>query len=144
MDASQLTATASPRSSERIPRILIVEDDAPIGYLMATILSMAGYDVITALDGWSGLEAIDDGELDLIVLDLRLPDADGTEVLNRIRAGRRTSELPVLIVSAEISARYRDGGAGLGADAVLAKPFSDVDLLDHVARLTGGVDTVAG
>ena len=144
MDASHMTATAEEPTIDRVPRILIVEDDAPIGYLMATILSMAGYDVITALDGWSGLEAIDGGELDLVLLDLRLPDSDGTEVLSRIRAGRRTCRLPVLVVSAEISARYRDGGAGLGADAVLAKPFTDSDLLDHVARLTGGPDGPQG
>ncbi|HZT66326.1 MAG TPA: response regulator [Acidimicrobiales bacterium] len=138
MESGPLEALTALRPTPRSPRVLIIEDDAPIGYLMATILSMAGYDVVTALDGWTGLEALDETDLDLVLLDLRLPDSDGTEVLSRIRASKRTSTVPVLVVSAEISARYDDGGASLDAHGVLQKPFTDVDLLDHVARLTGG------
>jgi DNA-binding response OmpR family regulator len=109
-------------------RVLVVEDDANVRQLCATVLREAGYRVETAVDGRDALDQLDP-EPDLILLDLAMPFMDGPEFLSRFRASVAHRRTPVLIVSAT------DLGAVLaGAQGVLEKPFA-IDAL--AARVRG-------
>jgi len=112
--------------------ILVVDDDAKIVQLVRTYLEREGLEVIDAADGRSALEAIEAHHPALVVLDLMLPEIDGLSVA---RAVRRTSETPIIILSARGSTADRIAGLGVGADDYLPKPFSPAELVLRVQRV---------
>jgi DNA-binding response OmpR family regulator len=112
--------------------ILVVDDDAKIVRLVRTYLERAGYRVIEATDGAAALAAIGREKPSLIVLDIMLPEVDGLSVL---RALRRTSRTPVIVLSARGSVGDRIEGLEIGADDYLAKPFSPAELVVRVGRV---------
>jgi DNA-binding response OmpR family regulator len=112
--------------------ILVVDDDAKIVRLVRTYLERAGYRVIEAADGAAALTAIALDDPALIVLDLMLPEVDGLSVL---RALRRTSRTPVIVLSARGTVGDRIEGLEVGADDYLAKPFSPAELVVRVGRV---------
>ncbi len=115
-------------------RLLVVDDEDRIASFLTKGLRAAGYAVQRVATGAEGLEAGRDPYLDLIVLDLGLPDIDGSTVLLELRrAGIRT---PVIILTARGDIDDRVAGLDLGADDYLAKPFAFDELLARVrARL---------
>ena len=112
--------------------ILVVDDDAKIVRLVRTYLERAGYRVVEAADGSAALAAIAREEPALIVLDIMLPEVDGLSVL---RALRRTSRTPVIVLSARGTVGDRIEGLEVGADDYLAKPFSPAELVVRVGRV---------
>ena len=88
-------------------RILIVDDEPNIVATVSPLLRARGYDVVSAMSGRAGLDAVERDKPDLIVLDLGLPDLDGVEVCRQIR---QTSNVPILV----LSARGAEGGQGCG------------------------------
>jgi DNA-binding response OmpR family regulator len=102
---------------------LVVDDDPALLRMIRLTLISDGLEVTEATDGLAGLEALEAGEFDLVILDLQMPKMDGREMYRQMRA--RGYDLPVLILSA-----YRAEAARieLGADAALSKPF-DIDVL---------------
>lgn len=114
------------------PRILVVEDDANVADLIRAVLIEEGYLVAVARDGADGLQKAQDWHPDLILLDLRLPKLDGSELLKSLRELPGTAETPVVAMSASENIRQHTGELR-AADAALSKPF-DVDaLLTQVA-----------
>ncbi|HUX86796.1 MAG TPA: response regulator transcription factor [Chloroflexota bacterium] len=113
-------------------RVLVVEDDEAMRRLVALSLKEAKLEVDVAADGKTALRAFERGRPDLIVLDLILPDIDGFEVCQRIRAG---SKIPILMLSALGQEDHVVRGLQLGADDYLAKPFSVRVLLARVEAL---------
>lgn len=111
-------------------RVLLVEDDAPLGEALTAALSQAGYAVDWLRDGASADAALAVESFDLCVLDLTLPGRDGMEVLRHARQAGRT--LPVLILTARDQLADRVAGLDAGADDYLVKPF---DLDELLARL---------
>jgi signal transduction histidine kinase len=108
--------------------VLVVDDVADARELVATILSMGGYDVVEAATGLEALRRVEDSP-DLVVLDVHLPDIDGFEVCRRIKSDPRTATTPVVQMSAIFSrTEHRVQGLTGGADAYLTKPF-EPDLL---------------
>ncbi len=122
-------------------RVLIVEDDAPIAELLRLHLQDEGYAVEHAADGHAGLDAIERGAWDAIVLDLMLPGIDGLEICRRARAMTRYT--PIIITSARASEVHRILGLELGADDYLAKPFSVLELVARVRALLRRSDALA-
>jgi len=112
--------------------ILVVDDDAKIVQLVRTYLEREGLEVIDAADGRSALDAIEAHHPALVVLDLMLPEIDGLSVA---RAVRRTSETPIIILSARGTTADRIAGLGVGADDYLPKPFSPAELVLRVQRV---------
>ncbi len=100
--------------------VLIVEDSPEISQLVSLYLTRDGLRVSTAVSAEEGLELLRD-DVDLIVLDLNLPGIDGFEFLTRLR---KTSEVPVIILSARDQDEDMVLGLGLGGDEFVAKPFS--------------------
>ncbi len=105
--------------------ILIVDDDPAVRNLVAWQLELDGYGVVAAADGGSAMTALAGTEVDLVVLDLSLPDMSGLDLLRHIR---QTTALPVIIVSGRVGEADRIVGLDLGADDYMTKPFSPGEL----------------
>ena len=119
-------------------RILAVEDEPAILRMLERGLEAAGHQVLTASSGEDGaLLAMDDG-LDLVLLDISLPEISGHEVLSRIRA--RRADLPVLMLTARDDLDNKVRALDGGADDYLTKPFSFEELLARIRALTRRAD----
>jgi DNA-binding response OmpR family regulator len=113
------------------PRVLIVEDEAPLARGLADALGFQGYLCDVEGDGRRGYEAAKKGRYDLLLLDVMLPEASGFEVLQRLRAeGVKT---PVIVLTAKGAEADRVKGLDLGADDYVAKPFALAELVARVA-----------
>lgn len=112
--------------------ILVVEDEAKTADYLRKALSEAGYAVETAHNGLDGLHLAAEFEFALIILDVMLPGLDGWQLLQRIR---RSSQVPVLFLTARDAVEDRVKGLELGADDYLIKPFSYAELLARVRSL---------
>jgi len=115
-------------------RILLIEDDARIREIVERGLATRGFAVSSAADGTAGLELVRKLDVDLILLDLVLPDRPGLHVLEDLRAAR--PQLPVIVLTALADVPSRVGGLDAGADDYLTKPFSIEELAARIrARL---------
>ncbi|MGW2115793.1 response regulator transcription factor [Streptomyces zhihengii] len=113
-------------------RVLVVDDEAPIGELLSMALRYEGWDVRSAPDGTEALRAAREFRPDAVVLDVMLPDMDGLTVLGRMR--RDLPDVPVLFLTARDAVEDRIAGLTAGGDDYVTKPFS---LEEVVARLRG-------
>ena len=113
----------------RAPRILLVDDEVPIQRTVAPLLRSRGYEVDVAGTGGDALKALAAHPPDLIVLDLGLPDLEGTEVCRRIRA---ESSVPIVVLSARGTENDKVAALDLGADDYVTKPFGPEELLARI------------
>ncbi len=113
----------------RSARILLVDDDVSIQRAVAPLLRSRGYEVEVAGTGGDALTTAAAHAPDLIVLDLGLPDLEGTEVCRRIRTG---SAVPIVVLSARGSEGDKVAALDLGADDYVTKPFSPEELLARI------------
>ncbi|HZT43747.1 MAG TPA: response regulator [Chthonomonadaceae bacterium] len=116
-------------------KVLAVDDERHIARLVQINLKGAGYEVVTALDGYEALEKIEQERPDLLVMDVIMPYMSGLEVLERLRACERTRDLPVILLTvlAEDSALIQC--ELLLCSAYLAKPFNPTELIASVDRV---------
>lgn len=112
-------------------RILIVEDDPSIRFVLRLILERAGHEVLEAPHGAAALVMLECELPDLVLTDLMMPVMGGSELIQRLRSDPRTSELPILVVSCNPDAIDQLSRA----DGVIAKPFLPAKLLATVASL---------
>jgi two-component system OmpR family response regulator len=112
-----------------VDRILVADDDGHIREVVRFALAQAGFAVVEARDGREACERLAEGGVDLVVLDVLMPEADGLEVCRRVR---RTSDVPIIFLSSRDDELDRVLGLELGADDYLAKPFSPRELLARV------------
>ena len=110
-------------------RVLVIEDEESIGSALEYQLSREGYDVTWADDGGKGLEAFETAGADLVLLDLMLPTMSGEEVCRRIR---KSSTVPIIMLTAKGDEVDRVVGLELGADDYVTKPFSTRELMARV------------
>jgi DNA-binding response OmpR family regulator len=104
-----------------VPRIVLIEDDVEIRRLVAEALAEQGNDVVSADRALEGLEMVVKGRPDLVLMDLGLPDIDGTELLRMVRA---VSQVPVIVITARGADEVVVATLDAGADDYLVKPFS--------------------
>ncbi|SEL74431.1 CheW-like domain-containing protein [Stigmatella aurantiaca] len=114
-----------------LPSLLLVDDSDAILALERAILS-GHYSLNTASNGREALEKVGRLQPEAVLLDLSMPEMDGDEVLQRMKATAATASIPVIIISSEKS--RAEACLGLGAEAFLAKPFRAEDLLSAVAK----------
>jgi two-component system alkaline phosphatase synthesis response regulator PhoP len=110
-------------------KILVIDDEPSIVNLVTAYLKPEGYEVLTAMDGPSGLKAAHAFKPDLIILDIMLPGMDGIEVLSRLR---RESEVYVILLTAKTEETDKIVGLSIGADDYVTKPFSPRELTARV------------
>lgn len=128
-----------------LPRILLVDDEISIQRALGPLLRTHGYDVEMASAGSAALKLAAERPPDLIVLDLGLPDLDGTEVCRRIR---ETSKVPIIVLSARSREADKVRALDLGADDFVTKPFGPDELLARIRvalrRVASEADTGKG
>ena len=113
--------------------LLMIEDDARLAAMVGEYLTQSGFVVTHMPDGESGLGALQDKPVDLVVLDLMLPGIDGLEVCRRIRAlPGDAARVPVLMLTAKGDPMDRVVGLEIGADDYLPKPFEPRELLARI------------
>src|SRR4029450_5196413 len=110
-------------------KILVVDDTAKNAKLLADLLTVKGYSVVTAESGREALAQLEAERPDLVLLDVVMPEMSGYEVCRKIRENAGTRILPVVMVTALDPAEERVKGIGAGADDVLAKPINQAELL---------------
>jgi two-component system, OmpR family, response regulator len=112
-----------------MPKILLIDDDSRIRDVIRFALAREGFAVIEAEDGAQGLSLAEKEAPDLIVLDIMMPELDGTEVCRRLR---RTSQVPIIFLSSRDEEIDRVLGLELGGDDYVSKPFSPRELVARV------------
>src|SRR5947209_3236010 len=116
-------------------RILIIEDERALTDVLTYNLQRDGYETVVAHDGQEGLRKAQTQLPDLIILDLMLPGLSGQEVLKAVRAGERTRDIPVIILSARAEETDQVVGFSIGADDYVTKPFSVKVLLQRIKAM---------
>ncbi|MBC7228333.1 MAG: hybrid sensor histidine kinase/response regulator [Thermoflexales bacterium] len=111
------------------PHILVVEDHEPLLYAIRKVLERAGYSVLTATDGQKGLEVMERVRPDLIVADIMMPNMDGYEFYQAVRARPDGLTIPFIFLTARTAREDILRGKGLGAEDYLTKPFDPEELL---------------
>lgn len=121
--------------------ILLIEDDAQIARFVELELEHEGYEVKIFDNGYDGINALKENEVDLLLLDLMLPGLDGIEVCSRIR---KFSDIPIIMLTAKSELEDKVKGLDTGADDYLTKPFEIEELLAriraHLRRDEGKVE----
>ena len=112
-----------------MPKILIVEDEEKLARFVELELSHEGYEVDKAFEGRDGLEKMESGGYDLVLLDIMLPGLNGLEVLRR---ARRTVDTPVIMLTARDSVMDKVTGLDMGAEDYMTKPFEIEELLARI------------
>ncbi len=129
----------------RATRVLVVDDDAQILRALRINLAARGYHVLTAADGAGALRVAADGHPDVVVLDLGLPDLDGSEVIAGLRGWTR---VPIIVLSARTDSTDKVEALDAGADDYVTKPFGMAELLARlrasVRRASAGADGLDG
>ena len=115
--------------------ILVAEDDADLRGVLAASLTRSGHRVIPARDGAEALAAIERDHVDLLVLDLVMPNIDGFEVLARLKKVRKGASIPVVVVSGSDRSTTELQALRLGANVYLTKPIAAAALSEQVTRL---------
>ena|SRR6478736_6394697 len=117
------------------PHLLLMEDTEDLGEIMCEVLKMAGYNVIWAKDGKSGLQLFDENNFDLVITDMVMPQLNGLEVVTAIRSNQKNSRVPIIILSARSSIEDERSGIEAGASLYLKKPCSNSVLIDSLKLL---------
>lgn len=124
-------------------QILVVDDEPDIRQLIALILESAGYRVYQASRGQEGLALLQQHDVNLVILDIMMPELDGWEVCRQIKSRPQTQQVPVLILTVRSQPLDRVIGMEVAhADDYLTKPFERQDLLHTVERLLAATPPV--
>jgi DNA-binding response OmpR family regulator len=110
-------------------RILIVEDDEKIARFIELELLHEGYEILKSDNGRDGLEITEKGKVDLVLLDIMIPQINGLEVLRRIR---KNSDVPIIMLTARDAVMDKVSGLDAGADDYITKPFAIEELLARI------------
>jgi CheY-like chemotaxis protein len=119
--------------------ILVIDDEVSMRRLLARLLKAAGHTVHEAADGQVGITLFHEVHPELVITDIVMPEMEGIETIRELRRNGRP--LPILAISGGTPPVYLRAAAGLGATAVLSKPFAAADLLSTVTALLATVAT---
>ncbi len=110
-------------------RILIAEDSPTMrALIISTISALGDFEFVEAANGFEALRFLPREKVDLVITDINMPDINGLELVSFIRQNANYRDIPLFIISTEGSARDREKGLALGANAYLVKPFTPAEL----------------
>jgi len=121
-----------------VARVMAVDDDPVIRGLLEVNLEMEGHVVVTAVDGRDALDKVHADPPDLILLDVMMPNVNGWQVAEALKADASTRDIPVVFLSARAMEADVRKGTELGVQSYVTKPFDPIDLMDLVNRLLEG------
>ena len=119
----------------KIDTILIIEDEAEVRNFASRVLELEGYHILQAKDSEEGMMLVKVVPVSLVLLDLRLPEHNGWEVLEQIKNEPEISEIPVIVFTASAGVLQQEKGLRMGAIDYLVKPLSAACLRETVARV---------
>jgi two-component system cell cycle response regulator DivK len=120
------------------PQVIVAEDNERNMKLFRDVLQASGYRTLEATTGERAVELVIEHGPDLVLMDIQLPDIDGVEALDRLRADERTASVPVLALTAQAMEGDRERFLAAGFDGYLSKPVNIVDLVATVKRYCEG------
>lgn len=125
--------------AESIHRVVYIEDEPEMIDLVKLILTRKSYEVIGAIGGREGLDIVRREIPDVVLLDLMMPDMDGWEVYQQLKANETTRHVPVIIVTAKAQSIDKVLGLHIAkVDDYISKPFSPKELVDSVEKVLAG------
>jgi DNA-binding response OmpR family regulator len=117
-------------------RVVCIEDEPEMIDLVTLILSREGFEVVGAPSGLEGIQVVEDIQPQLVLLDLMMPDMDGWEVYQRMKANPHTSNIPVIVVTARAQSIDKVLGLHIAkVDDYITKPFGPTELLKSVQKV---------
>lgn len=122
-------------------KILVVDDSKTILYKASRVLESAGYEVVTAEDGFEAISKVMDFQPDLMFVDIMMPKIDGYQTCSLVKNNRQYRGTPVVMVSSKDGLFDRARGSIVGAEGHINKPFSEADLLGAVQKFTAEAAT---
>jgi CheY-like chemotaxis protein len=120
-----------------MPNILTVDDYSVTQRVLGHILQHGGYTAYSAENGLDALEVLETTTIDLIVLDIAMPEMDGITLLRQLKGDERYAHIPIIMLTASGQDEDRMDAEEAGADEFLTKPIGSTDLLNAVERLLG-------
>jgi chemotaxis protein histidine kinase CheA/ActR/RegA family two-component response regulator len=141
---NSLRAAAQARSQAqniRRSRVLVVDDSLSVRRAVGTLLEDQGYDVTLARDGLEAVKAMDVARPDVVLTDLEMPNMNGLELTTHMRSKSALAGLPVIMITSRSMDKHRRQAMSVGVNVYLTKPYTDLELLQHVASaVTGRVE----
>jgi chemotaxis protein histidine kinase CheA/ActR/RegA family two-component response regulator len=132
-------AGAAEDEQEQRTRVVVVDDSLSVRRLLTQLLQDSGYVVEAAKDGIEAVQMIDAFRPHVVLTDMEMPNMNGLELTARLRAGKDTRDLPVIMITSRSLEKHRRQAELSGVSVYLTKPYSDHDLLSHLqAQLKGG------
>ena len=125
----------SLKTTQRKRKILIVDDDPDLIYLLQRLVQLVGFDFIVATNGNQAVDIATAQLPDLITMDIMLPKMDGLEATRLIRQNPKTRSIPIMAVTASRSFKDKQKCLATGFDDYLAKPFTSSQLASHIETL---------
>jgi len=116
-------------------KILLIDDTLSLLEEVNDILSMEGYEVITATNGFEGLEKVGKNKPDIIITDLVMPELDGYNLIEKIKSIDKYKNIPIIVLSAQAAKENKDRAFQLQADKYLDKPCSASELISSIEDL---------
>ena len=116
------------------PEVLLVDDDRELCESLKMILNEVGYGVVSVFNGTDALQAAQEHEFDAAIIDIRLPDIDGVEVLRRL--SQSDTNMGIMMVSGEATVETAVGSLNQGADAFILKPVNPRELISRLEKIT--------
>jgi CheY-like chemotaxis protein len=120
--------------------VLVVDDDPLILRVVSTVLDLEEFEVVTATSASEALDELGRQVPAVMVTDIMMPEMDGLELCQHVRADPRTADLPVVLLTAKDTDGDRAAGIEAGGDAYLTKPFSPLELIEAIESLLEGRD----
>jgi chemotaxis protein histidine kinase CheA/ActR/RegA family two-component response regulator len=136
-----LRAAAEARSqahTARRSRVLVVDDSLSVRRALGMLLEDHGYDVTLSRDGLDAVRALDASRYDALLTDLEMPNMNGLELAAHVRARPALAELPVIMITSRSMDKHRRQALSVGVNVYLTKPYTDLELLQHVATAVTG------
>jgi two-component system, OmpR family, alkaline phosphatase synthesis response regulator PhoP len=135
-----VTSVDGVEKGDRVTRVLVIDDEQPIRLLCKVNLEAAGMSVLEAADGPSGLEEARTQRPDVVLLDVMMPGLDGWRVAEQLLEDDRTSEIPIIFLTARAEFRDRARGLDIGGVDYVTKPFNPLELAPLVRDLLERID----
>jgi len=131
-------------TKESVSHILVVDDSSSVRYVLEKNLTEAGFKVSMAVDGMDGLNKALEGDFDLIITDIDMPNMDGFELCSKLKGEEKTSNIPIIILSTRDSDEHVENGFRVGADAYLAKCGDITENIDRIKDILSAKNFLTG
>jgi two-component system, OmpR family, alkaline phosphatase synthesis response regulator PhoP len=123
-----------------VTTVLVIDDEAPIRLLCKVNLEAEGMDVLEAADGTTGLDVSRTNTPDVVLLDVMMPGLDGWQVAEQLLQDERTSDIPIIFLTARAEFRDRARGLDIGGIDYVTKPFNPLELAPLVRKLLARIE----